>query len=332
MKVLAQKVSADLHHPQDKRRFGHLIDVNFFKSAPIQSNRGDKFIFNIHSNISVIRELQKQGAYIIFDYCDMIHVRNSLSFLFMTILWWIKGKIRVPVTKGQFKKQLSSVDVLVVGSSAQKDICSEFRSKRIDIIEDYFPEILNQQSSLTNVARRGVMWEGLAGGNFGILYECFRIAKKSGQELSIITDEKYPLLSGLLNISTPRILRLLASLSSNQNYRFYKWDKKNLTDNAAKNEFMLIPLNSNDKLQFYKPCNKAVLALKMGLKPVLYRTPDYEMLSKVICVEGSICFNNQGEVNGLISNYPKYDISSLNEYLTTRNKENLKLKWKATLS
>ena len=332
MQVLAQKVSADLQHPQDKRRFGHLIEVKFFDSAPIQCNRGDRFIFNIHSNTSVIRELQKQGAYIIFDYCDMIHVRNSLSFIFMTLLWWIKGKIRVPMTRVQFKKLLSSVDVLVVGSSSQRDICSEFRSKRIDIIEDYFPEILNQQSSLTNVARSGIMWEGLAGGNLRIMYKCFRIAKKSGLELSLITDEKYPLLSGLLNISTPRILRLVASLSSNQHYRFYKWDKNNLTDNAANNEFMLIPLNGNNKLQFYKPCNKAVLALKMGLKPVLYRTPDYEMLSNIICVDGSICFNNLGEVNGLISNYPKYDISSLNEYLTTRNKENLKLKWKATLS
>ena len=107
----------------------------------------------------------------------MIHMRNIVSFYLMTILWWIKGKISYPMTRGKFKKILASVDILVVGSIPQKDLCSNFRNGRIEIIEDYFPGLTKKHNLNSNIGKSGLMWEGLAGGNLKIIYKCFRIKK-----------------------------------------------------------------------------------------------------------------------------------------------------------
>jgi hypothetical protein len=332
MRVLAQKVSTDLSHPQDKRRFGELVETCFFESIPTDILSDDRIILNIHSDLTRFEDVKEKKASIIFDYCDMIHTRSPFAFYTMTLLWFIKGKISAPISRKKFRKILSEVDVLVVGSIAQKNICEKFRSKDIYVIEDYFDGCVFGDSAVNYHKGRGIVWEGLAGGNLFILLKCFRIAKLSGLNLTVVTDLVYPLFSGILKIRMGRVLRVISFLTQNKNFVLKKWTMTNFKLAAQEGEYILVPLNGSNSLEYYKPANKAALSLMMGLKPVLYSTPDYELFSSMICSTRSLCFKSTSEATELLSNYPELSSLGIEEYLNNRNREKLKLKWRVILS
>lgn len=332
MRILAQKITEDLSHPQDKRRFGNLIEVDFFSKVPSDSLRGDKIILNIHSDLKLFENLRYSWDCVVFDYCDMIHTRNPLSFYIMTTLWFIKGKISAPISRKKFKQILNEVDVLVVGSIAQKNLCEIFRSKDIYVIEDYFGNLVLGESLADDQKSNGIVWEGLAGGNFNSLLKCFRVAKLSGLNLTVVTDLEYPVFSGILKIRTEIVLQVMSFITRNKNVVLKKWTMANLKLAADEGEYIVVPLNGSNLLEYYKPANKAVLSLIMGLKPILYKTPDYELFSSTISSTRSICFTSLSEAAELLSNYPKLNSHGIEEYLNNRNKNKLTLKWKAILS
>lgn len=332
MRILAQKVSEDLSHPQDRRRFSSLIDVEFFGKVLPNISKKDKIILNIHSDLGAFEKIRNECDLVVFDYCDMIHTRNPFVFYITTTLWYFKGKLKAPMSRKKFEKIIKEVDTLVVGSQAQKNLCERIRSKEIYVIEDYFEEI-NTDTIVTNCKKsRGIVWEGLAGGNFMILLKCFQIAKLSGLNLIVVTDLKYPLFSGILMIRTERLLRLISLLTGNKNFDLRKWTKNNLKLAAQEGEYILIPLRESNSLEYYKPANKAVLSLMMGLKPVMFRTPDYELLSNMISANRSLCFTSTAEALNLLEHYPRLNEKKIDEYVKIRNKKTLALKWKAILS
>jgi len=308
MRVAIQKASTDLTHPTDRRRI--LSFKNMFANENIfligydciKKINMDKYDFIIISHFGDIPFLLKQkclSTKVYIDYCDFIHSVSGFKFYIKSILSFLRGNYSNTLTKNQFLLFLSSCRGVIVGSSYQKKCLNNINE--IFVIPDDFKEI--QSISNTN-EREGAIWEGFSHGNYSLLKKVFYLSNLSKiSKLKIITDEKYSILSNFIfKIKTKNILNFLSFFYKYYNYTFSPWTKENLIKHSKNYKFGLIPIG-NKTIDKFKPENKIVLYIKLGLFPIVSSIPSYLDFEKKYDLK--ICFQNDDEFKILIKNVNK---------------------------
>ena len=86
--------------------------------------------------------------------------------------------------------------------------------------------------------------------------------QENSLDLVLVTDEFFLCFQVLLKYLYLKFY-ILSIISNNYQFTFIN-ESEYLILCSHKCEFMLIPLNPNNKLENFKPSNKAVLGLKLG--------------------------------------------------------------------
>ena len=305
MRVAIQKASTDLTHPTDRRRilsfkkmFGK-ANISLIGYDDVKKINLDKYDFIVISHFGDIPYLLKQkclSSKVYIDYCDFIHSVSSFKFYLKSILSFLRNNYSSTLTKSQFLSFLSSCKGIIVGSSYQKKYLNNIN--KIFVIPDDFKEI---ESISSSDERDGALWEGFSHGNFSIIQKVFYLSNLSKiSKLKIITDDKYSLLSNFIfKIKTKNILNFLSYFYKYYNFTFNPWTTENLVKYSKNYKLGLIPIG-NKTIDNFKPENKIILFIKLGLFPVVSSIPSYLDFEKKYDLK--ICFKNDDEFKILIKN------------------------------
>lgn len=165
----------------------------------------------------------------------------------------------------------ASVDCIVVGSTEQRDLVLPF-NKNVHVILDsqieFGPSQTIRWPNTKTGENRILLWEGLSVTlkhliNFANPIDEF--LERTNSTLRVLTNENIP--RGGINVfsrdSSSYIRR--AFPRAHKNVEFEIWSKEALLAQSLEADFAIIPIDTRDKMGMYKPENKALLLLSIGL-------------------------------------------------------------------
>jgi len=333
LRIAVQKASRNLIHPTDRRRLisfssmfaGENIFIDGYDNlSEINYEFYDIIVVSHFADIPFAKKILKSKTKILIDYCDFIHVVSPMVFYIKSIFSYMRGNYSSLLSKKQFLNFLKNCDGIIVGSDFQK--LSLKNINKIHVIPDDLSEIRLQEPSKS----RGILWEGFSHGNYKIFNKLFELCKSGNlQNLQIVTDSKYALISNFLfKISTKRILKFLSKKHKFFNYSFSKWDLTNLIKASIKSNIALIPIASK-LIDKFKPENKIILHIRLGLFPIVSAIPSYVDFEKKYGIK--ITFEDKNNFKELIGNFEYHYndfISKRNKIIDDYSKKNIYKKWK----
>jgi hypothetical protein len=344
-KIAIQVVSKNKDHAYDRRRVypflaklqddGKMYFEEYHDLKKINTSVYDSIIINISSDLPFALSLLKRAERpkIILDFCDFIHVGNDINFLIKSAFAFLRGRYSGMFFKSNIITLFQLVDGIIVGSNFQRKTLITYNNN-ISVIPDLVTEIPVKEIEISN-SIKGVLWEGFADSNLFIFLKLFKYWSKVALKipLYIVTDKIYHFAGGFLGkINIETLFFLLNKIYPIPSFQVKEWNLKNLVYYSEKCSISIIPISKNI-ITRYKPENKIIIMLRLGLYPIVSSIPAYKDFEEKYNL--NICFSNFQEFKYLVENCDTYLanlISVRDQILIDYSEELLMTKWKNALS
>jgi len=277
-KIFFDSFSKDLSYHADRNRFGGYLKINKIKNSTLEE--ADIIVIPNTADLSKWANFKKKNKKIIFDIPDAYFVeQNTFRRRFRSIAKYFLGEYKYFSFSNinLIKKILSMSDAIVCCSKEQKHLISGYNNN-INIIYDFQDErILNNKINYTKKGKINLVWEGLIVNlrHFKFLdTTLYELNKKFDITLNLITEFNY---KGFLKQNSNKKIIKKIFVKFN-NYKIHDWSLNSFSEIVSNCDIALIPLDSNDKMSFYKGANKLILMWKIGLPTISSAAPDYVRL------------------------------------------------------
>ena len=268
----------DFIAPGDRRRFLFYANerkIKFELADP--SIRYDIVYLTYGCNISTWIEykIDNPTVKVIFELIDSYLLEStSVLTIFRGVTRYLLGKESALWFnhKSALRKIISVADAVVCSTRAQEvDILP--LNNNVHISLDFFSnDITHHKTSLENVERFKLVWEGQAYtvNNLLLLKDVFeKLANKI--ELFIVTDSVIRSPFKLFNKETSNILKKLGC-----KYCLVTWDRKSFSKDICDADLAIIPIASDNPMMWNKPENKLLLLWEIGIPTLVSSTPAYK--------------------------------------------------------
>lgn len=321
MKLAYCPISHNLKAPGDYRRFVGYCNTNNIsfevlkidELKNIKDNQYDYVIVTMASDLTFWAKKSFYKTKIIFDCVDSYVFLNDYA---------IKNMLRAPAKffSGQHSSlSLSYINLIkTIAKKSYAIVCSTKKQKifflsfcnNVHIILDYHLSLINKKKKNFNLKSKNefnLVWEGLPE---NICYN------KSANELIEFINQynlsPYNKIKIKLNIFTDLYFKKFLNKYVLQNsyyllrkkskhINFYEWNKENINSEIIKNDLAIIPLTSNNPLEYGKPANKLYFFFKMGMPTITSNTFSYKEVENNIKLK--ITFKDLYSMQNLIEYY-----------------------------
>ena len=209
-------------------------------------------------------------------------------------------------------KNCTKADMVICATEEQKKIISNYNEKVFPILDfnDQYFKIKKKNYAMKKKIK--IAWEGLPE-NIVQLKEIksslLKLSKEFNIELVIITDSYYyKFLRSIIKIDTKEYLKKI--LGDQIKFKHIEWKIHNYFEQIIDTDFVIIPINLDDKLVAGKPENKLLHLWKLKMPVITSETAAYKRT-----------MNKAG-----LNHYAKNDINFYNLCKKFINNKNLRIK------
>jgi hypothetical protein len=285
----------DLSYISDRRRIvGWAIDRNHLLTQNLD-DEVDAAVFSVLSDFRLIHKYRKT-----FKVLDMVD--GYLAMRESIVNEALRGAKRPDrfLKSYKFSERLryacETVDCIVVGSPEQAELVSSF-NRNVHVILDNQAEFGSPVNIRLpkNGSKFTIIWEGLS----ATLHHLFEISEvldnylhRTGSNLVVLSNE----LTKMSNyrskyVSTDTLLRSHFRKSVNS-VHFQTWTVTSMQKYSKIADFAIIPLNLNDRLALYKPENKLLIMLSLGVLPIVSPIYSYNRICEELFLSDLLVQDN----------------------------------------
>lgn len=285
--------SPDLSHPGDRRRIATWANASsndLILNSPLDSD-----IIILSANANFARWIKKAQQPVVLDLVDGYMGENP-SFLRdfgRNILRSCQGKsnfLAITFTRAIRRACIEAAAVVVASPEQAKEIMP-FNSNIYVILDDHSEldsaKYIRHENSSDKQNSKYIFWEG-----FGYTVKHFKFISKnldefmhkSGYKLLLLTNPKFARWgSNIGKIDTKTLISKWFPKSKDQ-VQVLPWTINNVINSAAKSDFALIPIDTEDRFANLKPENKLLSMWHLGLPTLFSNTLAYKRVAKEVGV------------------------------------------------
>lgn len=266
-----------LSTPGDRRRFvayARARELPFEIADP--SKRYDVVVVTETADVTVWCDYPH--GRVVFDFID-----SYLAIPPSNVRQWLRGPAFYALGRHRkfrlnywevLRRMCSRADGVVCTTEEQRNDIQAFCANVHIILDVHEPEVRSVKTNYDAHQPFRLLWEGLPS-NLPQLRRIGRVLERTNRrhpiELNVVTDARYPRLSGLAGqASSIREARRVFSRT-----RFHPWSESGLALVAGECDLGVIPIDLDDPFVAGKPENKLLLMWRLGLPVLASATPAY---------------------------------------------------------
>ena len=271
----------NIFEPGNRRRIIYYLNKKKLNYNISKYEKNSNLIyFNQYSDLSSINFYRDK--FYIFDFVDsylfipIFDFKNILRGL-GKFVFGSHSKLQI-----NFRETLinncKKADLVICATDEQKKIISKFNNKVFPIL-DFNDKYFREQKKNFNIKKKiKISWEGLPE-NIVQLKEIksslSKLSKEFKIELVVITDSYYyKFLRSIIKIDTKKYLQKI--LGDEIQFRHVEWKIDTYFKEIINTDFVVIPINLNDKLVAGKPENKLLHLWKLKMPVITSETSAYK--------------------------------------------------------
>lgn len=271
--------SSSLNHPADRRR------LVFWAKA-----RNHELVIGEYRNVDLIfisersdfLELSRiKGPPRVFDLIDGYLSPQQLPIDFMRgALKCVVGQHRTyPRTYTSIVKEACKhVDLVICSSPEQRKKILHYNSNVHTILDNHseFPLMKFRRQSQHLPA---LFWEGTTYTLRG-LEKLLKMVNLQALPINIVTDLQHSRILG--KYMKQDVHKRLSRRLPNYLLHLHAWSAETVISHAVNSDLAILPINSVDKLQLYKPENRLLIMFRLGLPCLTSDIQSYQRIEKLL--------------------------------------------------
>lgn len=282
LKVGYTSFSCDHHHPGDRRRFPHFMQLVGCQLTEATDHADfDLVVVTQAADITKWTNTPRGKTKIVYDLTDSyMHASasyNSRQFL-RGVGKFVTGQVSSLVL--DFRDAMAAMcrraDVVICSTPEQQKVLLQYNRRVYPVLDFTSVAARDRKESYSASSPLRIVWEGQGGNAFtlsSIAAPLRALMEKYPIELHLVTDLEYPaMLRHYWRRSTVReVRRLLRGVPT----LFHEWSEGMLGRIATACDLAVLPLPSGNPVYWNKPENRLLLLWRMGIPTITSATPAY---------------------------------------------------------